>query len=106
MIGLSTMGRISLGAALVAGRKRVPSPATGKTTFITCSMVIVLPPDTVINEACIPQRFRIVLIASIEDNGGFHLGFHSGEVRMAKRLPFRHQHQRVHADERFVLMLH
>src|SRR5579863_9437141 len=29
--GLSTMGSISLGDALVAGRKRVPRPATGKT---------------------------------------------------------------------------
>src|SRR6185295_5722035 len=29
--GLSTMGNISLGLALVAGRKRVPRPATGKT---------------------------------------------------------------------------
>src|SRR5207245_9227485 len=31
--GLSTMGSISLGCAFVAGRKRVPSPATGKTAF-------------------------------------------------------------------------
>src|SRR5690349_24713150 len=29
--GLSTMGSISLGDALVAGRKRVPRPATGNT---------------------------------------------------------------------------
>src|SRR2546429_9986058 len=29
--GLSTTGSISLGLALVAGRKRVPRPATGKT---------------------------------------------------------------------------
>lgn len=27
------MGSISLGLALVAGKKRVPIPATGKTTF-------------------------------------------------------------------------
>jgi hypothetical protein len=31
MSGLSTMGSISLGLALVAGKKRVPRPATGKT---------------------------------------------------------------------------
>ena len=30
MIGLSTSGSISLGCALVAGKKRVPSPAAGK----------------------------------------------------------------------------
>src|SRR3954470_9952332 len=33
--GLSTMGSISLGWALVAGRKRLPRPATGNTAFLT-----------------------------------------------------------------------
>src|SRR5688572_7739399 len=33
MMGLSTRGSISLGCALVAGRKRVPSPAAGKTAL-------------------------------------------------------------------------
>src|SRR5882672_9018921 len=33
--GLSTMGSISLGLALVAGRKRVPRPATGNTATST-----------------------------------------------------------------------
>src|SRR5690349_2232250 len=33
--GLSTTGSISLGTALVAGRKRVPKPATGKTALRT-----------------------------------------------------------------------
>src|SRR4030088_1358361 len=35
MIGLSTRGSISLGWALVAGRKRVPTPAAGMTAFAT-----------------------------------------------------------------------
>src|SRR5947209_17322744 len=35
MIGLSTMGSISLGWALVAGRKRVPRPAAGNTALRT-----------------------------------------------------------------------
>src|SRR4029453_8735863 len=38
IIGLSTSGSISLGCAFVAGRKRVPRPAAGKTalrTFMT-----------------------------------------------------------------------
>src|SRR6186997_43470 len=35
MIGLSTSGSISLGCALVAGRKRVPRPAAGKTALRT-----------------------------------------------------------------------
>src|SRR5262245_38147164 len=34
MTGLSTMVSISLGTALVAGRNRVPRPATGKTAFL------------------------------------------------------------------------
>src|SRR6185312_4528290 len=34
MSGLSTIGSISFGEALVAGRKRVPSPATGNTAFV------------------------------------------------------------------------
>ena len=33
--GLSTTGSISFGTALVAGRKRVPMPATGKTALRT-----------------------------------------------------------------------
>src|SRR6187397_2535302 len=35
MIGLSTSGSISFGIALVAGRKRVPSPAAGNTALRT-----------------------------------------------------------------------
>ena len=35
MVGLSTIGNISLAKALVAGRKRVPSPAAGITAFLT-----------------------------------------------------------------------
>ena len=35
MAGLSTTGSISLGWALVAGRKRVPSPAAGMTALRT-----------------------------------------------------------------------
>src|SRR5256884_810931 len=33
MVGVSTMGSISFGTALVTGRKRVPSPAAGMTTL-------------------------------------------------------------------------
>src|SRR5580692_8366900 len=35
MMGLSTSGSISLGWALVAGRKRVPNPAAGKIALRT-----------------------------------------------------------------------
>src|SRR5438128_3622134 len=37
--GLSTRGSISLGMALVAGRKRVPKPAAGKTAFLTFAII-------------------------------------------------------------------
>ncbi len=35
MVGLSTIGSISLAIALVAGKKRVPKPAAGITAFLT-----------------------------------------------------------------------
>src|SRR5215469_15509700 len=44
MIGLSTTGSISLGWALVAGRKRVPRPAAGNTalrTFMVMGALVV-----------------------------------------------------------------
>ena len=37
--GLSTIGSISLGLALVTGRKRLPRPATGNTTLVTFFIV-------------------------------------------------------------------
>ena len=39
MIGRSTSGIISLGMALVAGRKRVPKPAAGRTAFLTRTVI-------------------------------------------------------------------
>ena len=36
--GLSTIGNISFGLALVAGRNRVPRPATGKTAVLMRAM--------------------------------------------------------------------
>src|SRR3954462_13878364 len=38
--GLSTIGSISFGCALVAGRKRLPSPATGDTAFFITFIVV------------------------------------------------------------------
>src|SRR5690349_725098 len=40
--GLSTTGSISLGVALVAGRKRVPSPATVTTALVTGRLGVVV----------------------------------------------------------------
>src|SRR6202035_2972160 len=42
MSGLSTTGSISLGLALVAGRKRVPRPATGNTAVRMGDLKLVL----------------------------------------------------------------
>src|SRR2546421_11968429 len=39
MIGLSTIGSISLGCALVAGRNRVPRPAAGNTALRTLASI-------------------------------------------------------------------
>src|ERR1039458_579236 len=39
MSGLSTKGSISLGCALVAGRKRVPRPAAGNTALRTLEAI-------------------------------------------------------------------
>ena len=41
IVGLSTSGSISLGCALVTGRKRVPRPAAGKIAFRTGGIVMV-----------------------------------------------------------------
>src|SRR6185437_4980125 len=42
MSGLSTTGSISLGLALVAGRKRVPRPATGNTAVRITDFGVIL----------------------------------------------------------------
>jgi hypothetical protein len=42
MAGRSTTGSISLGCALVAGRKRVPRPAAGMTALVTDFDTVVL----------------------------------------------------------------
>jgi hypothetical protein len=41
MVGLSTIGSISLGMVLVAGKKRVPNPAAGITAFLTLFELII-----------------------------------------------------------------
>src|SRR5947199_4234015 len=38
--GLSTIGSISFGLALVTGRKRLPSPATGNTALVIFCIVL------------------------------------------------------------------
>src|SRR5271169_6777399 len=63
MSGLSTIGSISFGIALVAGRKRVPSPATGKTALRTSFMR------------------RLAVRTRTTSCGGSHLSLHPGALR-------------------------
>jgi hypothetical protein len=41
MVGVSIIGSISLGCALVAGKNRVPNPAAGMTAFFIISIQII-----------------------------------------------------------------
>jgi hypothetical protein len=52
MSGLSTTGSISFGIALVAGRKRVPSPATGKIALRNGFMLALLRPGGTEGSSC------------------------------------------------------
>src|SRR5580698_4143360 len=54
--GLSTMGSISFGLALVAGRKRVPRPATGNTALVTFSISQYLAKKIEIRNLCRQTR--------------------------------------------------
>ena len=52
--GLSTSGSISLGCALVAGKKRVPNPAAGNTalrTFGIIKLIVRAPPPRPLRSA-------------------------------------------------------
>ena len=40
--GLSIIGKSSLGMALVAGKNRVPNPATGKTAFLILVCILII----------------------------------------------------------------
>ena len=42
-----------------------------------------------------PQLGRIVNVPAVKDNGMSHDRFHALEVRIPKRLPFRHEKQRI-----------
>src|SRR5438093_13273490 len=65
MRGLSTSGNISLGWALVAGKKRVPKPAAGKTAFEM--RMLLLAPQIIVGpiEPVLPRRRKDVEIKRI-----------------------------------------
>src|SRR2546427_359621 len=73
MRGLSTSGNISLGWALVAGKKRVPKPAAGKTAFEM--RMLLLAPQIIVGpiEPVLPRRRKDVEIKRIfQGRRGMH----------------------------------
>src|SRR5437879_3005700 len=63
MIGLSTSGSISLGWALVAGRNRVPRPATGNTALRTMDVTL-----TIVAEARPAREYTMKTEAPVLDS--------------------------------------
>src|SRR5437667_12894628 len=82
MRGLSTSGNISLGWALVAGKKRVPKPAAGKTAFEM--RMLLLAPQIIVGpiEPVLPWRRKDVESKRIfQGRRGMHaIGGHVEEV--------------------------
>src|SRR5713101_3833128 len=66
MVGLSTRGSISFGWALVAGRKRVPSPAAGKTALRTFASIRIQCPS-VRRRCATKKRFGNVYYISMSN---------------------------------------
>src|SRR5216684_6514331 len=64
--GLSTTGSISLGLALVTGRKRVPRPATGNTALVTLAIAI----EILVAHWKARTEFPLALIGSLERPNG------------------------------------
>ena len=87
MIGLSTSGSISFGCALVAGRKRVPRPAAGKTALRMRGM----------SDASIPSNARR------EDGGRRPRGGGGGAAPPRVRLPAAGDPWAKDAERRAVL---
>src|SRR5918994_5704154 len=63
--GLSTMGSISLGLALVAGRNRVPRPATEKTAVLISAAWVTAHLRRIRRSAMIPGRQAAAAFAGL-----------------------------------------
>src|SRR5512141_2152200 len=74
MSGLSTTGSISLGDALVAGRKRVPRPATGNTAFVIFCMKSLCAQE--LEELLFVQHRDAEFLRLVEFRAGFLAGHH------------------------------
>src|SRR6185312_10256269 len=83
MSGLSTMGSISLGEAFVAGRKRVPRPATGKTALVTfCIRFLFLLFAQELQEPLLVEDLHVQLAGLVELGAGVLARDH--EVRLLR----------------------
>src|SRR5438270_12506904 len=81
MIGLSTSGSISLGCALVAGRKRVPNPAAGKTALRT----LIFMQSSSINVRCRNQHSAVSNQQSVTAISHQQTPFTAKDAKNAKR---------------------
>src|SRR5437868_5443853 len=97
--GLSTTGNISFGLALVAGRNRVPRPATGNTAFLILSMK--LPPSSGLKglESC--RSVALARAAPAARHGpGASRGEASVSLRSERHLPTVRCIPTAHASRR------
>src|SRR4029077_14744617 len=104
MMGLSTSGSISLGWALVAGRKRVPRPAAGNTAlrtfmvmgaFVGCpSLVLVVGQALPGSDHCNWSLHTYAMSSGMKELG---CRFTPGELltRKSKAPPYRTQRDKV-----------
>src|ERR1700761_8849697 len=70
--GLSTTGSISLGLALVAGRKRVPRPPTGKTAVRIADLGFVLIEVILLRTASYSSKSNVPICSKVYASA--HLG--------------------------------
>src|SRR5271167_4916974 len=73
MIGLSTIGSISLGWALVAGRNRVPRPAAGNTALRTFWIIVFIfyRLECRLPVFCSGTRFHVLGLGGLCDDAAF-----------------------------------
>src|ERR1017187_9178445 len=100
MMGLSTIGSISLGGALVAGRNRVPSPAAGNTALRTLAVIYysLVPQRPLWQLASLYFHVPCAIYMCLDNTNGIRnsrtLHRHQGH-RLRRRLPGR-----LHSSEK------
>src|SRR5688572_15253539 len=91
--GRSTSGRISFGTDFVAGRNRVPKPATGSTALETLTVISSIPQNASANVGCVvtfrPRSASTITagweFSNVQSlNAGCPDGQVSGEIQLAQ----------------------